>query len=133
MQEAILVGDVISQLQAVGGLPEWEVYVALHAPTPADLGFEGVRTKLVSELLLRNAPTWAAEASKREFLYSLGVPESLLATSLAVHARSRMDQKGKAQIPIHCRLEIPLTSRRVSDVMYTSKERDNILRHKQRP
>ena len=93
----MLVGAV-AHLQALGGLPEWEVYLALHATGPA-------REAFLRHLLGRNAPAWAADPAKRALLARWHVPTTWLADALAVWARYRGDTAGAEHIPvdlIHC-------------------------------
>jgi Nuclear protein 96 len=73
---------MIAQLEAVGGLDEWAVYVALHLPD----AFQ--RTRTVEQLLARHAPEWAADASKCKFLLQrLQLPPASLAVALALWAQ----------------------------------------------
>lgn len=73
---------VIAQLEAVGGLPEWAVYVALHLPD----AFQRART--VEQLLTRHASEWAADAGKHEFLLQrLQIPAASLSVALALWAQ----------------------------------------------
>lgn len=73
---------MVAQLEAVGGLPQWAVYVALHLPD----AFQRVRT--VEQLLTRHAAEWTADAGKREFLLQrLHIPAASLSAALALWAQ----------------------------------------------
>lgn len=73
---------MIAQLEAIGGLHEWAVYVALHLPD----AFQ--RTRTVEQLLARHAPVWAADAGKYRFLVEqLQLPATRLASAAALWAR----------------------------------------------
>lgn len=64
---------LIAQVELVGGLCEWAVYVAMHVPGA------GARRRLVSELLERHCGEWAGDLGREAFLVKeLGVPQALL-------------------------------------------------------
>lgn len=77
---------MVTQLEAVGDLPEWAVYVALHLPD----AFQRART--TTALLMQHAPEWAADAGKREFLLQrLGIPAEHISAALALWAQVHMN------------------------------------------
>ncbi|BDA43587.1 Nuclear pore complex protein Nup98-Nup96 [Coccomyxa sp. Obi] len=79
---------LISQLEAIGGLEEWALYVAQHLPDGPAPEWRGLRDQLVQQLLLRHAPALAASTEKQAFLRErLGVPPDWLAGALMVWAR----------------------------------------------
>ena len=85
--------SLIAQLEAMGGLEEWAVYVAAHLPDAPSS--PGGRDGLIRHLLGAHAPAWAASPAKREFLLSkLGLPAEWLAHALAVWAAYRRDRPG---------------------------------------
>lgn len=92
LQELMVASDLIAQLHTVGGLPEWEVYVALHMPTFPHPDQQRARSRAVQELLLRNAPHW--DAGRRDLLRRWGVPRQWVAHALAVFAKSTGDPAG---------------------------------------
>jgi Nuclear protein 96 len=82
MQVSMVAMAMIAQLEAIGGLHEWAVYVALHLPD----AFQ--RTRTVEQLLARHAPVWAADASKYTFLVEqLKIPAASLSAAVALWAR----------------------------------------------
>jgi hypothetical protein len=84
--------SLIAQLEALGGLEEWAVYVAAHLP---DAPWPGGRDSLIRLLLGRHAPAWAASQAKRAFLLQrLGLPAEWLAHALAVWASYCRNQPG---------------------------------------
>ncbi|KAK9829955.1 hypothetical protein WJX72_008858 [[Myrmecia] bisecta] len=96
VQVYMLHTSFIAQLESIGGLAEWCVYVALHLPDSPLPDWRGLREQLVRELLMRHAPAWAsaspAHAARRAFLRDrLGVPAAWLAESLALYARYKGD------------------------------------------
>jgi hypothetical protein len=89
--------SLISQLEAVGGLEEWALYVALHVPDCAAAEGRGVRDRLVRELLLRHAPALAASPAKQAFLLErLRIPRAWLADALATWYRYKRDAAGES-------------------------------------
>lgn len=82
MQVSMVAVAMIAQLEAIGGLHEWAVYVALHLPD----AFQ--RTRTVEQLLARHASVWAADASKYTFLVEqLQIPAASLSAAAALWAR----------------------------------------------
>lgn len=93
--------SLISQLEALGDMPHWAVYVALHLPNHPSLGGPLLRQGIVKELLMRHAPDWAADASKQDFLlYKLQVPPAWLDQSLAQWSQYRQDDSGEAAVSL---------------------------------
>ena len=89
--------SLISQLERLGGLEEWALYVALHLPDDPEGG--PARDSLLLELLHRHAPVWAASQAKRGFITSaLGLPAAWLASALATLAAHRDNPEGQTQI-----------------------------------
>ena len=87
--------SLIAQLEALGHMAHWAVYVALHVPDQPDINWPCIREALVKELLMRPAPEWAADASKRDFLlHKLHLPPAWLDLSLAQWARYCLDDSG---------------------------------------
>ncbi len=87
--------SLIGQLEAMGGLEEWAVYVAAHLPGDSPGGGPGARDGLIRHLLQRHAPAWAASGAKRGFLLErLGLPAEWLAHALALWAAYRRDRPG---------------------------------------
>lgn len=83
---------LISQLEAVGDMAEWTVYVALHLPDwPGEEGaWQGLREGLVRALLLRHCPEWSASPRQAAFLRDpLAVPATWLAQAQAQWAHYR--------------------------------------------
>ena len=79
--------SLISQLERLGGLEEWALYIALHLPDGGQGGRGLARDDLVLQLLHRHAPAWAASQQKQDFLTSaLGLPPAWLASALATFA-----------------------------------------------
>ncbi|CAK0781544.1 hypothetical protein CVIRNUC_005400 [Coccomyxa viridis] len=82
--------SLISQLERLGGLEEWALYVALHLPDGSEEGC--ARDALLLELLHRHAPVWAASQAKQDFITrALGLPAAWLASALATLAAHRDD------------------------------------------
>lgn len=82
--------DVIGQLSCLPGLCEWCVYVALHLPE------DGVRQKVVQQLLLQRVPEWADDEAKLSFLRdTLQLPGEWLAEALAAWAHCNRDSEGE--------------------------------------
>ena len=73
--------NLVAQLELIGGMSQWAVYVAAHLPDAA------LREETVRSLLSRHAPEWAAEPhAARAFLVDrLGMPSSWLELALAAH------------------------------------------------
>jgi hypothetical protein len=91
----------IAQLETVGGLAHWAVYVALHLPdtppaTAARVGHSGhsMRSAVVKSLLAAHAREWERETSVLSFLTEqLKVPGEWVAEARALWAkRSRHDE-----------------------------------------
>ena len=79
--------SLISQVERLGGLEEWALYIALHLPDAAQGDRGCARDGLVLQLLHRHAPVWAASQQKQDFLTStLGLPPAWLASALATFA-----------------------------------------------
>ena len=90
--------SLISQLERLGGLEEWALYVALHLPDGSEEGC--ARDALLLELLHRHAPVWAASQAKQDFITrALGLPAAWLASALATLAAHRDDPEGELQVP----------------------------------
>ena len=88
--------SLISQLERLGGLEEWALYVALHLPDGPEQG--SARNALLLELLHRHAPVWAASQAKRDFINrALGLPPAWLASALATLAAYRDNPEGELQ------------------------------------
>lgn len=84
-----------AQLELVGGMCHWAVYVALQLAEP------GHRTQLVTELLTRHAAEWAADSSVTAFLRDeLRVPAETLAAARAGLAA----YEGDSEAELHWRL-----------------------------
>jgi nuclear pore complex protein Nup98-Nup96 len=82
VQVSMVASAMIAQLEAVGGLHEWAVYIALHLPDDIQ------RAHTVEQLLARHAPEWAADAQKRSFLLQrLQIPAASLSIALSVWAQ----------------------------------------------
>jgi hypothetical protein len=97
MQVCAVNASLIAQLEALGGLEEWAIYVALHLPDCQDAGSGqgSVRNALVHQLLLRHAPALAASPDKQSFvLERLHLPRRWLAEALSVWARYKRDAEG---------------------------------------
>jgi hypothetical protein len=97
LQEMMLAGDLISQLHTLGGVPEWEVYVAStipdspHAP-PAS---QAQRSQLTRLMLARNGPHWGASQRRQDFLtQEVGVPRQWLLDALSLWCRASGDPSG---------------------------------------
>lgn len=83
-QVSMVTMAMVTQLEAVGDLPEWAVYVALHLPD----AFQRART--ITALLMQHAPEWAADAGKRDFLLQrLGIPAERISAALALWAQAQ--------------------------------------------
>ncbi len=95
--------SLISQLEALGQMSHWAVYVALHLPDNPSRDWAHLREALVKELLMRHAPDWATDAAKRDFLlHKLHLPPLWLDQSLAQWARYCQDSSGEfAVCPRH--------------------------------
>ena len=87
----------ISQIEALDHMSHWAVYVALHMPDHPSQEWSHLRESVVRELLLRHAPEWAPDASKRDFLlHKLHVPPAWLDESLAQWSHYCRDDSGEA-------------------------------------
>ena len=87
--------SLISQLERLGGLEEWALYVALHLPD-SEGRMSSARDELVLQLLHRHAPVWAASKQKQEYLTStLGLPSDWLASALATFAAYNKDRASR--------------------------------------
>lgn len=93
---------VVAQLELLGGLTHWALYVACHLPDAHR------REETLRSLLCRHAQEWAAEPQLAHgFLVErLGVPSSWLAGALAVWAHYRR-RPGGAPIRSSCALIVP--------------------------
>ena len=99
--------SLISQLERLGGLEEWALYVALHLPDGPQEG--PVRDSLLLELLHRHAPVWAASQAKRDFItLALGLPAAWLASALATLAAHRDNPEGESALASHSWGQAPL-------------------------
>ena len=89
--------SLISQLERLGGLEEWALYIALHLPDGAQADKGSARDDLVLQLLHRYAPVWAASKRKQEFLIkTLGLPQAWLASALATFAAYKKSRASEA-------------------------------------
>ena len=96
MQVCAVHMSLVSQLERLGGLEEWALYVALHLPDGPEEGSE--RNSLLLELLHRHAPVWAASQAKQEFITrALGLPAAWLASALATLAAYHGNPEGELQ------------------------------------
>ena len=69
---------LVAQLEQIGGMSHWAVYVAAHLSDP------GQREEAVLSLLWRHAPEWSADPSAHSFLLKrVKVPAELLAGAMA--------------------------------------------------
>jgi hypothetical protein len=74
--------NFISQLESLGGLSHWAIYVALHLPDPL------ARETTVKELLARHCPEWEKDDEVILFLVeSLDVPKAWVAEAKALWAK----------------------------------------------
>ncbi|KAL0018702.1 hypothetical protein WJX79_002745 [Trebouxia sp. C0005] len=90
--------SLISEIEALGHMSHWAVYVALHMPGHPSQEWSHLRESVVRELLLRHAPEWAPDASKRGFLlHKLHIPPAWLDQSLAQWSRYCRDDSGELQ------------------------------------
>lgn len=93
--------SLIAQLEAIGQMPHWAVFVALHVPDHPSPSWANLRTGLVHELIMRHAPFWASNSGAREFLlHQLQLPASWLEQSLAHWAKYCRDESGT--LPLTC-------------------------------
>lgn len=92
VQGTILTTDVVSQLHSIGGMEEWEVYVAMHLPDLPEAPHS--REQLVRALLMRGAPLWQGQENKQDFLKGLGFPWAWFLEAMAIHARATGDKTG---------------------------------------
>ncbi len=89
--------SLMSQIEALGHMSHWAVYVALHMPDHPFQEWSHLRESVIRELLLRHAPEWAPDASKRDFLlHKLHVPPAWLDQSLAQWSHYCRDDSGEA-------------------------------------
>lgn len=87
--------SLISQLESLGQMSHWAVFVALHLPDHPTQDWHHLREASVRELLMRHAPEWAADAAKREFLlHKLHIPTAWLNQSLAQWSHYSQDDTG---------------------------------------
>lgn len=88
--------SLIAQLEALGGMAHWAVYVALHLPRHSSPDWPHLRDNLVQELLMRHASEWVIDAAnKRNFLLKeLQLPAAWLDQSLAQWAHYCQDDSG---------------------------------------
>lgn len=88
--------SLIAQLEALKGMADWAVYVALHLPRHSSPAWPHLRDNLVQELLMRHAPEWVSDAAnKRKFLLEeLQLPAAWLDQSLAQWAHYCQDDSG---------------------------------------
>jgi len=78
-------------------MSHWAVYVALHMPDHPSQDWSHLRESVVRELLMRHAPEWAPDASKRDvLLHKLHVPPAWLDQSLAQWSHYCRDDSGEA-------------------------------------
>lgn len=106
VQEYRLARDVIAQLQTLGGLEHWEIFVAMHLPQEAD---EQDPTVVVKELLTRHAPAFLEDSQKLEFLKDMNLPQPWVSEAFAIWTKYTGDAVGKflptftltAPIPCH--------------------------------
>ena len=76
----------ISQLESLGELAHWAIYVALHLPDPM------AREKTVKELLARHCPDWTDNEEINQFLTeSLNIPTAWLAEANALWSQYKSD------------------------------------------
>lgn len=88
--------SLISQLESLGQVPHWAVFVALHLPDHPSSPWASLRAALVHELVMRHAPFWACNASSREFLLDeLHLPATWLEQSLAQWAQYCRDDSSE--------------------------------------
>ena len=93
--------SLIAQLEAIGQIPHWAVFVALHVPDHPSQAWADLRTALVHELIMRHGPFWASNPAARQFLlHQLYLPASWLEQSLAQWAQYCRDESGKLSIKL---------------------------------
>ena len=99
MQECMLAKDVIAQLQTIGDMEEWEIFVAMHL-----LGSQGASetdpqdkltdsTAMIKALLHRYAEKFQVE-EKAEFLKAMHIPSAWVSEASAVWAKYCNDTEG---------------------------------------
>ena len=89
--------SLISQLERLGGLEEWALYIALHLPDSGQADKGSARDDLVLQLLHRHASVWAASKQKQEFLTeTLRLPPAWLASALATFAAYNKSRASEA-------------------------------------
>lgn len=77
-------------------MAHWAIYVALHLPSHPSPDWPHLRDDLVQELLMRHAPEWAADSTRRHFLLQkLQLPAAWLDQSLAQWAHYCQDDSGR--------------------------------------
>ena len=104
--------SLISQLERLGGLEEWALYIALHLPDAAQGDRGRSRDGLVLQLLHRHAPVWAASKQKQDFLTTtLGLPPAWLASALATFAAYNKGRASEASSSYLCMAEGELVPR----------------------
>ena len=78
----------ISQIESMGGLVHWAIYVALHINNEAD------RNRIVTDLLTRYCEDWIFDQEITEFLLQkLGLPSAMLEEAKAVWFRYHNDHE----------------------------------------
>ena len=88
--------SLIAQLEALGHMAHWAVYVALHIPDHPAQEWQSLREHVVQELLRRHAPTWASDSNAQDFLlHKLYVPAAWLDQALAQWASYCHDDSGQ--------------------------------------
>jgi hypothetical protein len=88
----MLAGDLISQLQTPGGLPEWEVYVAATIPDSPEGSSGG---QVIRHMLARNGPHWAGNQRRQNFLTEeIGIPRPWLLEALSLWSKASGDPSG---------------------------------------
>ena len=102
MQECMLAKDVIAQLQTVGDMEEWEIFVAMHllgsqdAASDSDLQDKSTdSTAMIKALLHRYAEKFQVE-EKAEFLKAMHIPSAWVSEASAVWAKYCKDTEGIA-------------------------------------
>ena len=90
--------SLIAQLENLGHMAHWAVYVALHIPDHPAQEWHLLREHVVQELLRRHAPIWASDSSTQDFLlHKLHVPAAWLDQALAQWASYCHDDSGEKQ------------------------------------
>lgn len=98
-----LARDVISQLQIVGGLEHWEIFVAMHIPDSTQDEISTFdRGPLVKELLSRHAHVFSEEREKLDFLIDLNIPPVWISEAFALWAKYKGAKEGRACSDVAC-------------------------------